>query len=128
MKRYAEGRNQIGQTGIRKLNTRVYQDNDHFAVQLYATVVYDETRERLVLDNGGWVTPTTVSRINQAIDHRGFSDLGHVRIIRGQMYFQSITVSVPFVGGKFVLDLKAVQQSRETGDLMRANARLAQGA
>lgn len=96
--------------GIRRLNTRVYQNNGHFSVQLYSTVVYDETRDRIVLDNGGWITPTTVSRINQAFDHRGI-DVG-VKIIKGKMYFVTGDLSrpLPFDGNTFTLYLAAANK------------------
>lgn len=87
--------------GIRRLNTKVYDDNGHFSVQLYATVVYDETKEKIVLNNGGWVTPTTTSRINQALVHQGH-DYG-VSIMKGVMYCDG----KPFENNTFTI-VKAV--------------------
>ena len=84
--------------GIRRLNTKVFNDNGHFAVQLYATVVYDETRDHIVLAHGGWVTPTTASRINQALHHRGVD--GGVNIKNGELFYNG----KPFVNGEYVID------------------------
>ena len=90
--------------GIRRLNTKVWDDNGHFAVKLYATVVYDETRETITLNNGGWVTPTTTSRINQALAHRGFTECG-VFIKGGEMYFQrGANPAIAFKENKFVME------------------------
>lgn len=84
--------------GIRRLNTKVWNDNGHFSVQLYATVVYDETPERITLADGGWATATTVSRITQALRHRGIE--GHVNLKLGRLYFNG----KPFVDGKYVIE------------------------
>lgn len=103
----AEGRNQIGQTGIRKLHTNVWKGDDYFQVQLYSTVVYDEHPEYLTLRNGGWPTPTTVSRINQALRYRGFK--GGVVIRDRRMMFVNGPRQVPFVNGEVTLQLHAGQ-------------------
>lgn len=87
-------------TGIRKGNTKVWDNNGHFSVMLYSTVVYDETREVITLNNGGWITPTTASRMNQALEHRGFPAC--VRIRGGQMFYGSN----PFNGNTFTLNGK----------------------
>lgn len=71
--------------GIGTTSTRVWNDNGHFTVQLHSTVVYDETRERVLLNNGGWITPTTVRRMNQALEHREFK--ADVRILKGRMFY-----------------------------------------
>ncbi len=90
--------------GIRRLNTKVYNENGHFAVQLYSTVVYDETANTLTLSNGGWITPTTTSRIEQALRHRGIE--GHVFIKNGEMFFRAPGMSrTPFADGKCLLSL-----------------------
>ncbi len=90
--------------GIRRLNTKVYNENGHFAVQLYSTVVYDETADTLTLNSGGWTTPTTVSRIGQALAHRGIK--GYVNIKNGEMFFTcDLLGRVPFVDGKLSLSL-----------------------
>ena len=95
-------------TGIRKLNTKIYDDNGHFAVQLYSTVVYDQTADKLILNNGGWATATTASRINQALDYKGVK--GGVNVKGGQMYFTSESLgTVPFVDGRLELILNAGQ-------------------
>lgn len=83
--------------GIRKLNTKIWDDNGHFMVQLYATVVYDETADKIVLRNGGWVTPTTGSRINQALRHRNRTE--NVNIKNGEMFCNG----KPFVNGEFTI-------------------------
>lgn len=90
--------------GIRRLNTKIYDANGHFSVQLYSTVVYDETKDKLVLDNGGWSTPTTTSRMNQALDHRGIK--GGVTIKDRQMYFYCESLgSMKFIDGKIIVCL-----------------------
>lgn len=90
--------------GIRRLNTKVYDNNGHFAVQLYSTVVYDQTADKLILNNGGWATPTTTSRIRQALIHKGIK--GYVNIKDRKMYFTCESLgTIPFVNGRleFVL-------------------------
>jgi hypothetical protein len=84
--------------GIRRLNTKVWNDNGHFSVKLYATVVYDETRDHIILAHSGWVTPTTASRINQALAHRGVG--GHVNIKNGALLYNG----KPFTNGEYVID------------------------
>lgn len=84
--------------GIRRLNTKVWDDNGHFAVQLYATVVYEEDAHRITLRHGGYVTPTTASRIHQALTHRGIS--GHLNIKNGEMFFRGL----PFINGIFIIN------------------------
>lgn len=87
-------------TGIGR-KAHIYQDNGHFAVQLYATVVYDETAHTVTLRHGGWVTPTTARYINQAFTHRGI-DAG-VYIRRGEMFLHCATGEFPFENGEAVL-------------------------
>lgn len=89
-------------TGIRKLNTRIWNDNGHFMVQLYETVVYDEGYDTITLNNGGYVTPTTVSRMVQALRHRGHDV--RVNIKNGEMVWQSPCGNPQkFVDGKAVI-------------------------
>lgn len=57
-----------------------------FQVRLYDTMVYEEKDGKVILDNGGWVTPTTVRYMNQAIQHRGKLD-GFVRIRNHEMEY-----------------------------------------
>lgn len=102
--------------GIGRLNTKVYNDNGHFAVKLYDTVVYDETCERVVLNTGGWTTPTTVRRINQALHHRGIP--GGVRIIRRVAHYQAPGVSAPFVNGQYVIEREPVKAFDEVGAII----------
>lgn len=89
-------------TGIGNGNTKIWNDNGHFAVQLHGTVVYDETRETITLNNGGWITPTTTRRINQALIHRGFGN--RVAIRKGEMVLLCTNCAVPFMGDRLVLD------------------------
>ncbi len=84
-------------TGIRKLNTKIWDDNGHFSVKLYETIVYDETHDTITLDNGGWVTMTTTSRMNQAFNHRGHSH--GVNIKNGVMYCDG----KPFNGNTYTI-------------------------
>lgn len=57
-------------TGIGKGNTKIWNDNGAYAVQLHDTMIYIETRDSITLNNGGWVTPTTARRMNQVLNHR----------------------------------------------------------
>lgn len=66
-------------TGIRKINTKIWEDNGVLAVQLYQTVVYREDANTIELNHGGWVTPTTASRIRQALWYRGHSERVHIK-------------------------------------------------
>lgn len=96
--------------GIRKLNTKVWDDNGHFAVKLYDTVVYDETATTITLNNGGWVTPTTTSRIHQALIHRGHSN--RVNIKNGQMFCDG----KPFDGNTFTIKKNIGEMCSVCGD------------
>lgn len=91
--------------GIGRCNTKIYRENSHFAVQLHDTVVYDENRTtgKLTLNNGGWVTPTTTRRINQALAHRGFSN--RVAVRKGQMVLLCTRSIIPFDGNTLVCEL-----------------------
>lgn len=91
-------------TGIRKLNTRIWDDNGHFAVQLYNTVVYEEDQHRITLRHGGWITPTTTSRITQALRYRGIPS--HVNIKGGEMFCDGL----PFINGIFIIEKKGGAQ------------------
>lgn len=101
----------IGKTGIGKLNTKVWEDNGHFMVQLYDTVVYDEDRTngKLTLNTGGWSTHTTARRINQAFAYRGVSN--RVGIRKGVMvlYCHSSSEFVSFENGKLVIELQRME-------------------
>ncbi len=72
-----------------------------FSVQLYNTVVYMEYPESVILNNGGWVTPTTVRYIDQALAYRGID--GYACIRKGEMFFalRSDHKLNPFVDGKY---------------------------
>lgn len=84
-------------TGIRALHTKIWDDNGYFAVQLYSTVVYEEDDHKVTLRTGGWNTPTTASRINQALAYRNIQ--GRVNVKNGELYFSG----KPFVNGVFVI-------------------------
>ena len=71
------------QTGIGR-KAHIYNDNGHFAVQLHSTVVYDEHDGKVTLNSGGWVTPTTVRYMNQALTYRGHTPDVHIK--NGVMY------------------------------------------
>lgn len=83
--------------GIRRLNTKVVDGKEEFFVELYQTLVYHEMADRIVLRNGGWVTPTTVSRIHQALRHRGHAH--SVNINKGEMFCDG----KPFVNGTYTI-------------------------
>jgi hypothetical protein len=84
--------------GIRRLNTRVSETDKGLTVQLYDTVVYQETSTTITLNHGGWVTPTTGSRIHQALRHMGH--MNNVNIKNRQMYCDG----KPFdANGQFVI-------------------------
>lgn len=70
--------------GIRRLNTKVTSEAGCFSVRLYATTVYAESGGYILLNHGGWVTPTTTSRIHQALRHRGH--MNNVNIKNGVMH------------------------------------------
>lgn len=72
-------------TGIGNLNTRINNNVGEWSVTLYDTLIYAETDKTITLNNGGWITPTTVRRMNQALTHRGYKPL--VRIKKGQMFY-----------------------------------------
>lgn len=95
-------------TGIRKLHTSITERDGLFEVKLYNTYVYSEEGNTITLDNGGWVTPTTVSRMNQALIHRGIA--GVVLIHKGEMFFQYNVYKAgkpvcryPFTNGVYVI-------------------------
>ena len=83
-------------TGIGS-QAKIWNDNGHFAVQLHSTVVYDETADTIILDNGGWITPTTVRYMNQALDYREV--MARVQIKDGEM----LCNGQPFENGRFIM-------------------------
>jgi hypothetical protein len=84
--------------GIRRLNTKIWQGDGYFQVCLYETVVYDEQKEKITLRSGGWNTPTTTSRINQALSHRGIA--GGVNIKNGHLHYNG----KPFINGEYIIE------------------------
>lgn len=89
------------ETGIGR-KAKIWNDNGHFAVQLHSTVVYDETAESITLNNGGWITPTTVRYMNQALAHRGFQEGAVIR--KGEMFLMSGTGDLmPFENNRIVI-------------------------
>lgn len=84
-------------TGIGNGHTVTWNDNGHYSVRLYKTVIYDEAFGKIALDNGGWVTQTTARRMNQILLYRG--QPASVRIRQGVMMFGSN----PFVNGRLTI-------------------------
>lgn len=89
------------ETGIGR-QAKIWNDNGHFMVQLHQTVVYDETKETITLNNGAWVTPTTVRYMNQALVHRGHA--GDVAIRNGKMVLLSTRSVIPFDGNTITIE------------------------
>lgn len=88
--------------GICRFHTRVYETEQGITVQLYDTVVFQQTPDRLLLNTGGFATATTASRIHQALIHRGIK--GHVNVKGGKMYFTCESLgTIPFVDNKLEL-------------------------
>lgn len=91
-------------TGIGRTGTKIVRGEhaDTFAVWLYDTLVYFETQTpgKIILSSGGWATPTTARRMNQALLYRGFAFLGDVRIKDGDLFFNNS----PFVNGSLVIE------------------------
>lgn len=85
--------------GICRLNTKVVDGGEEFFVELYQTLVYHEMKDRIVLRHGGWVTPTTASRIHQALRHRGH--MNNVNIKNRKMFCDG----KPFVDDAFTIKL-----------------------
>jgi len=83
--------------GIRRLNTKVEAMGDQFYVTLYETMVYSEDKYSITLNSGGWITPTTTSRIRQALRHRGHPH--NVNIKNGVMHCDG----KPFVNNIYVI-------------------------
>lgn len=77
-----------------------------FEVKLYQTYVYSEEGNKITLDNGGWVTPTTARYMNQALAYRGVSN--RVAIRKGEMVLLCTRSVVPFENGRLMLDKLAV--------------------
>ena len=59
-------------------NTEVWwdEDGDRVRVRLHQTVIFDYDGHALVLDTGGWKTPTTKKRINECFRAFGLRELG----------------------------------------------------
>jgi len=54
-------------TKISRNNTRVFVDDDGYTcIQLHATIVVRFNETEIILDSGGWRTPTTKTRMAQA--------------------------------------------------------------
>lgn len=75
-----------------------------FEVKLYQTYIYSEEGNTLTLDNGGWVTPTTVRYMNQALAYRGSSN--RVAIRKGEMVLLCTRSVVLFENGRLVIELQ----------------------
>lgn len=93
-------------TGIGRKGTKIVDGNGEFFVELYGTLVYHETADKVILRNGGWNTPTTAQRIDSALQYRGFntgiSRAGGVMSYDGK----------PFVDGKLVLSVADLKKEK----------------
>lgn len=89
--------------GIGRTNTRVANIDGRFTVILWSTMVYEEDLDLgiITLNNGGWVTPTTARRMNQALAHRGF-DL-KVSIRKGAMFLHAPQTATKFEGQQLII-------------------------
>lgn len=93
------------QTGIGRQAIITYRSG-LFEVKLYNTYIYSEEGNEITLDNGGWITPTTVRYMNQALGYR--EAMGRVTIKGGEMFFNG----KPFVNGKYVTQKALTQEAR----------------
>jgi hypothetical protein len=55
----------------KKGNTKIYEEDGYTVVKLWATEIVKFNDEHIILNNGGWNTPTTRQRMNQASDEFG---------------------------------------------------------
>ena len=53
------------QTQIGRHKTRVIEEGDTITVYYHDTAVVSVTPDKIILDTGGWWTPTTKTRMNQ---------------------------------------------------------------
>lgn len=93
-------------TGIGYKGTKIVDANGEFFVELYATLVYHETKDKIILRNGGWNTPTTAQRINSALVYRGFNS--GISTAGGNMSYQG----KPFVNGSLALSVADLKREK----------------
>jgi hypothetical protein len=63
--------NMAQQTKLGKLATRIIRQGEWTLVKYHDTVVVSFNDKWIVLDTGGWFTPTTKTRMNQASNQFG---------------------------------------------------------
>lgn len=76
--------------------------NPDTIVQYHDTDVVRFNTEKIVLNNGNWLTKTTVIRMNQASNEFGLGY--HVSVKKGVMYVTFKGETLQFYGTKRVLD------------------------
>ncbi len=90
------------QSKISRNNTRVTMTPGQTIVRLHGTDVVTFRPNEIILDNGGWVTSTTVTRMNQTSKQFG---LGYyVSRKNGDMIVSYQGQAMPFVGNSITLN------------------------
>lgn len=82
---------------IGRVATTVRQDADCISVVYHSTEVfyYNKINDSITLNTGGWNTPTTKRRINQALFHFGFRGY-YVFQKNYQWYLSTPDKDIPF--------------------------------
>ena len=73
-------------TKIGKTATTVVETGEDVKVQYHRTVVFEKRGAQITVRHGGWVTPTTCRRINQAFSVYRVS--AHARILKGELLIE----------------------------------------
>ena len=83
-------------------NTIVKNENGKMSVSLYDTEILKNGKSKLKLNNGGYVTKTTVTRMNQISDEY---NLGvHVYIAKREMFARYNDEILEFKGDKLTIE------------------------
>jgi len=90
------------QTKVGRTNTAVFTEEGITRVVYHNTPVVSFNNHTIILNNGGWKTATTKTRMNQA--SRQF-DLGyHVYQLSGEWFIEYNGHSLPFTEPKVILN------------------------
>lgn len=88
---------------IGRCATRIYKDNSWTIVKYHSTEVVAFNSHKIILCNGGWLSPTTIRRMDQTSDQFGLNFYTYRR--KGVMYcyYRETDTRHVFVNGKCVL-------------------------
>jgi len=71
---------------IGRTATTVVETDGNVQVKYHSTIVFERRGAQITVRHGGWVTPTTCRRINQAFSVYRVS--AHARILKGELLIE----------------------------------------